>query len=228
MNDLLQYLAKYETWVYLLLGLSAIIYLRKLFIALQEGRSAMFGLERDISQRRIASASSVLILLFLMAVAEFILATFVSPGLSASQALATPTLNLEATPFPAETQPVSENGTLVPTIAYTPTAAGTGCTTGVLEWTDPKHGGEVSGVVALKGIIQIPNFGFYKYEFAPVGSDSWTTIAAGNTLDAEGNIGNWDTSSLTPGDYQLRLVVTDNQAQAMTPCVIQVRVVAPE
>lgn len=233
MNELLQYLIKYESWIYLLLGLSAMLYLRRLLIALQEGRSAMFGLEKEISQRRITAASSVLILLFIMAVAEFVLATFVSSGLSASQALATPTLDLGATQQPTQAQSTGVGSpTLYPTILgqpdLPPAASGIGCVSGSLEWTDPQQGGSISGVVQLKGTIQIPNFGFYKYEFAPVGSDSWTTIAAGNVLDPEGNIGNWDTSQLTPGDYQLRLVVTDNQAQALTPCVIQVQVTAPE
>jgi hypothetical protein len=31
---------------------------------------------------------------------------------------------------------------------------------------------------------------------------------------------------LEPGDYMLRLVVTDNVGNALTPCAIQVRVVA--
>jgi len=43
----------------------------------------------------------------------------------------------------------------------------------------------------------------------------------------EGRLGTWDTSALAPGNYMLRLVVTDNQGIALTPCVIQVVVDAP-
>jgi hypothetical protein len=40
-------------------------------------------------------------------------------------------------------------------------------------------------------------------------------------------VGFWDTSTLTPGDYQLRLLVTDSQGQSYPPCVVPVRVSAP-
>jgi hypothetical protein len=40
----------------------------------------------------------------------------------------------------------------------------------------------------------------------------------------QGSLGQWDTTSVPPGDYQLRLVVTDNQGQALPACVISVRV----
>ena len=39
-----------------------------------------------------------------------------------------------------------------------------------------------------------------------------------------GPLGQWDTGTLAPGDYQLRLVVSDNQGQALPACVITVRV----
>ena len=39
--------------------------------------------------------------------------------------------------------------------------------------------------------------------------------------------GTWDTSQLVPGDYLLRLVVTDNVNNLFPACVISVRVVAP-
>jgi len=41
-------------------------------------------------------------------------------------------------------------------------------------------------------------------------------------LDAELNP--WDTTNLTPGDYQLRLVAINNLGEALPPCVIPVRV----
>jgi hypothetical protein len=73
--------------------------------------------------------------------------------------------------------------------------------------------------------VNISNFGFYKYEVAPQGSDTWATISAGRAIVNNGSLGRWDTTALTPGDYQLRLVVTDNQGQALQACVVPVRVV---
>jgi hypothetical protein len=91
----------------------------------------------------------------------------------------------------------------------------------------PEPGQEVSGTVTLVGTVDVGNFGFYKYEVAPQGSDTWATISAGRNVVRNGDIGLWDTSTLTPGDYQLRLEVTDNQGQAYPACIVPVRVLAP-
>ena len=93
--------------------------------------------------------------------------------------------------------------------------------------TSPEPGQEVSGTITLVGTVDVDNFGFYKYEVAPQGTESWATISAGRDIEKNGDLGLWDTSTLTPGDYQLRLEVTDNQGQAYPPCVISVRVIAP-
>ena len=83
----------------------------------------------------------------------------------------------------------------------------------------------MKGTVELIGTVNIPNFGFYKYEVAPQGSDTWATISAGREIINQWQLGSWITTALTPGDYQLRLVVTDNQGQALPACVVPVRVV---
>jgi hypothetical protein len=78
--------------------------------------------------------------------------------------------------------------------------------------------------VDIQGTASVPNFGFYKYEVAPLNSDTWATISAGRDVVVAGSLGKWDTTALTPGDYQLRLVVTDNQGKSLPPCVILIRV----
>ncbi len=59
-----------------------------------------------------------------------------------------------------------------------------------------------------------------------MGSEEWMTIAAGNEIKIDGELNPWDTTSLTPGDYQLRLVATNNLGEALPPCIIPVRVLA--
>jgi len=71
----------------------------------------------------------------------------------------------------------------------------------------------------------VPNFGFYKYEYAAQGSETWSTILAGNKPVIAGILGTWDTTEITPGDYQLRLVVSDNTGVELPACIIHVRVV---
>jgi len=91
--------------------------------------------------------------------------------------------------------------------------------------TDPKPGEEINGTITLTGSADIPNFGFYKYEIAPLGSNNWTTISAGATSVKDGELGKWDTTAITNGDYFLQLVILDNVGQALEPCVIAVRVI---
>jgi hypothetical protein len=40
----------------------------------------------------------------------------------------------------------------------------------------------------------------------------------------QGDLGTWDTRLVVPGEYALRLVVTDTVGNAPQPCVILVRV----
>jgi hypothetical protein len=91
--------------------------------------------------------------------------------------------------------------------------------------TAPEPGVEVSGTVEITGTANIPNFGFFKYEVAPMGSQDWATISAERKPKINEVLGQWNTSSLTNGFYFLRLVITDNVGAAMEPCVIAVRVV---
>ena len=80
-------------------------------------------------------------------------------------------------------------------------------------------------MVEISGTVNVPNFGFYKYEFAVPGSELWATISADREVVKNDSLGSWSTGTLVPGEYQLRLVVTDTQGQALPACVISVRVV---
>jgi hypothetical protein len=90
--------------------------------------------------------------------------------------------------------------------------------------TSPGPGDPVSGTVNITGTADVPNFGFYKYEVAPMGSQNWATIAASREPVRNEPLGDWNTASLTNGDYFLRLVITDNVGTSLEPCVIAVRV----
>ncbi len=105
--------------------------------------------------------------------------------------------------------------------------AGNGCVAGQVEVTDPQPNQNIQGEVQLVGTVNIPNFGFYKYEYKQAGSDTWSTIAAGNQVISQGNLGVWNTSLLVPGDYVLRIVVTDNKGQPLPACEVPVRIIAP-
>jgi hypothetical protein len=93
--------------------------------------------------------------------------------------------------------------------------------------TEPQPGAEVTDIIEIKGTANIENFGFYKYEIARPGETIWLTIQAGRQPVQDGDLGQWDTRTLATGEYQLRLVVTDNVGNSLPACVVQVRVNNP-
>jgi len=70
------FLADLEIPIYLILGVVGIVYLRRLAIAIEERRTSVFSLEREVAHSKVISATTVLVLLGLLAVGEFIVATF--------------------------------------------------------------------------------------------------------------------------------------------------------
>jgi hypothetical protein len=227
MQALLQLLKKYEVWIYVLSVLIGLVKLRQLILAYQEWRSSLFGIEREKAQQRFSTNLTLFLLVVLVAGLEVSLVSFVIPNYPAEKGqLPTATLDLSITPtvLPPVGTPGAANQTQQPTVAIKLTE---GCTTGAVEWSSPKNGAEIGGKVQLMGTVNIPNLGFYKYEYSQPGTDVWSTIAAGNKNIVNDLLGNWDTTLLVPGDYLLRLVVADNQNQLLPACIVSVRVVAP-
>jgi hypothetical protein len=230
MEELLPFLEKNEVWIYVLLGTVAIVYFRKLVIAWKEWQGTVFGLERESAQRRFSTSLTILVLLVLFVVVEFVIVSFVAPNRPQLAALPTPTLDLLATPtitvLPVMGAVRSEDTTAVaPTAIATIAAVQQGCIAGQIEWTYPQAGDTISATIELKGTVNVPNLGYYKYEYARPGEEIWKPIAAGNQPKMDGQIGFWNTSALDQGDYLLRLVVADNQDNLFPPCQIPVRVV---
>ena len=223
---LLHFFVNYAPLIYSLLALGLTLAIYRLIQARAEARQAVYGLEREIAQRHNIRAVTALSLVFFLAIAEAVLSVFLAPGMPGSSLLFTPTNNPLAIPtstLPPELQ--ATFGAITPVATMTPQAVG--CIPGQIDITSPKAGSVIRGQVLLKGSADIPNFGFFKYEFALLGTDIWTPIQAGNTPVQDGDLGPWDMTAITPGDYQLRLVVTNNQGDASPPCVVPLRVLAP-
>jgi hypothetical protein len=223
MAAIYQFLSTYEVLIYIVLAIGGLFASRWLWRSWSEWRRAVYSLEKEFALRRIGRAVAFLTLILVLFCGELITASFIVPSLPASFFLATPTLDLLATP----TGTISAE--LATQIALTPRpipkiSSDNGCVADKLAITFPKADTVISGIVDIQGTANIPNFGFYKYEVAPFNSDTWATISAGRDVVIDSSLGKWDTTALTPGDYQLRLVVTDNQGQSLPPCIIRIRV----
>lgn len=224
MQELFRFIGKYQDFLYLLLLLAGIYSLRWLWKAWKEWREAYFGLEREISMRRLGQAAAASLLVLVLLCGVFSIAIFVVPGLPAGILVATPTLDLLATPSDA----LSPNRTsLVGTTPAAPVAGSQGCIPGQLEITSPKPGDEISGIVTLVGTVALPNFAFYKNEVALRGTDNWTSISAQSETKQNEELGILNPTMFTPGDYLLRVVVLDNVNQVIGTCIITIRIKGP-
>ncbi len=222
MEELFRFLATYEVGIYIVIGVIVLIYLKRLIDAINALKLAQFGLEREVAQKSLRLSVTIIALVLLVGLSNFLLVSVASikfPGISR---VATPTIDLNATVEP-DLSAVTQTPEV---LQQTQTAiALTGCIPGELEWVQPVAGDEVSGSVELKGTVNIPNFGFYKYEYQMQGEDIWTPISAGNRPVIEDSFGGrWNTEQLEPGNYSLRLVVLDNQNNLLQPCVIDLKV----
>lgn len=227
METVYRFLATYEGLIYILLSLGGLFAFRWLWKSWREWHDSVFGLEREFAVRRMSQALMVSLLILFLFVGELFLASFIVPALPSTEILVTPTLDiLNQTEGIISSDPAIALTVMTPVSDLLSTAA-SGCKPGKIILTSPEPGQEVSGTVKLVGTVDVDNFGFYKYEVAPQGTEIWATISAGREPVRNGDVGLWDTSTLTPGDYQLRLEVTDNQGKPYPPCIIAVRVVAP-
>jgi hypothetical protein len=226
MEEALRFVRDNEIFIYLVLGIIAGWFLRKFLLAWRDLREAAFGLERETAQARLNWAASILVFVLILGVVEFALVAYVVPTVPGAAPLFTPTLDLLATPT-VTMDPNNTPDATTPTIGPTPPPGESSCIPGQITITTPENNGTVREVINIIGSANIPNFGFYKYETAPVNDPTWLTIQAGNTIVENDILGPWDTTRLNPGDYYLRLVVTDNSGQSLPPCIVQVRVEAP-
>jgi len=212
-------LDSYAPLVYIVLVIMGMYAFRNMIRSWREWSHAVFSLEREFALRRLGQATAFGLIVLFLFFSEFYISAFVVPVLPASDILSTPTLDMLATPV----------GTTVPNgdvilITPEPQSGMSGCVENEKMLTSPKPGEEINGTVTLTGSASISNFGFYKYEYAPVGTDNWVTISAGAKVIVDDELGKWDTTALTNGDYFLQLVIIDNVGNTIEPCVIAVRV----
>lgn len=224
MGPIYRTLANYEPLIYILLAIGALYVFRWMWRAWREWRDSVYGLEREFALRRLGQATAAAFLVLALIFTEFFIATFIAPSLPASDILATPTLNLLLTPA-GTLSPADATRVALSPVTQEVQSGMSGCVPDKIMISSPKSGTEVSGTIKITGTASIPNLAFYKYEVARQGTQEWATISAERKPVQNDQLGEWNTASLTNGDYFLRLVLTDNAGASIEPCVIAVRVV---
>ncbi|NPA31142.1 MAG: hypothetical protein GXO37_03995 [Chloroflexi bacterium] len=215
---MLSLLLRYERFLYLLLLVGLLLFIRRAWLAWNDLRSATFRLEEEHARQRlqqsvIGTLLSATLMLFL----------FMASALGG------------ASPAPAEPVPQSAAtpGTGTPPAALdTPTPAlpaveemESRCDPQRVFIAYPEDGAEIQGEIDIRGTASIENFGFYKVEFAPADQPLFLTIEVGRVPKVDDVLVQaWDTTMLPAGEYLLQLVVVDNTGQPLPPCRVRVRV----
>jgi hypothetical protein len=226
MEAILRFLTQYEILFYVLLGAVILIYVRKVYLAWRDWSEALFGLEKELAQRKINAGLSLVLFSILLVAGLFVINTFVTPSVPGVFQVATPTVDMTAQPTLITETPTVEATTqgLIPTLSA---FLNKGCVPGQVNWTYPLDGDGVSGQVELRGTVNILNLGYYKIEYSPIDQDNWIPIVAGRELVDNAPFGSlWNTSEMTPGDYKLRLVVSTNDDEKLPECEIKILVKA--
>ena len=76
----------------------------------------------------------------------------------------------------------------------------------------------------IVGSASIDNFEYYKFEFQDPDSGEWVFAGRYNTPVEQGVLGQWNSDTVSPGEYDFRLVVVDKTGNFPAPCVIRLRI----
>lgn len=228
MDAILRFLTQYEILFYILLGAVILVYVRKVYLAWRDWSMALFGLEKELAQRKINAGLSLVLFSTLLIIGLFVINTFVTPSVPGVFQVATPTVDLTEQPTLVIETPTIEATTqgLIPTLSA---FLNKGCVPGQVNWSYPLDGDGVSGQVELSGTVNITNLGYFKIEYSPIDQDNWIPILAGREVVDHAPFGSlWNSADLTPGDYKIRIVVFTNQQEKLPECEIKILVKAVE
>jgi hypothetical protein len=234
MVEALRFFREYETVIYFILGTGVIVYGWRFWSAWQEMRGSIFELEQINAQRRLNQSAISIFIFLVVGFIVFSLVTFVSPVITPEFVLgnaqdilptdvAVPTESLD-TDIPTSTDVVTvlPTATPLPTVVISPE----NCIPERIYITSPKPNEEVSGVITVEGVVNVEDFGFYKFELASAHEEIWKPIQVFRSLVREEGplYEDWDTSIWPPGAYVIQIVVTESDGTAYPPCRIPIRI----
>jgi hypothetical protein len=226
----LTFLQDYEMVAFYLLGLIGLRFLFLLAVAQFRLAKAKFGLEQELFQGQRNGALAKLALTILAGVGIYLAVQY---GLPEAQRV--------------ERLHNVADAVNLPTVTPTPTPLElfgvdvSGCNNPKARILSPRPGEAVKGDVTIQIIADIPDFAFFKLELgSPDEPDAWVTLyttdrtAATGTppsggsacSSAEGFCWVWDSTTVTPGVYHLRLTVLAADLTYPPPCVVPIQVLS--
>ncbi len=219
MLTFLTFLRDYEIAGYYLLGLISLWYIYLLIAAQIQLSKTIFGLERTLFLRRRTGALGRLALVAVIVGAIYAAVHIGLPQAQIAEQIHQATIAAHQ-PTPTLTPtPIEQFGVDV-----------SGCTNPKAAILQPKAGDTVKGKISIRITADIDNFAFYKIELSRADEpDVWSTLYNDNAAAtaAEPSNWTWDSATVPPGVYHLRLTVMAADLTFPTPCVIPIQVLAP-
>jgi hypothetical protein len=238
MTVLVKLIADYAVWLYVLMGLVALLFLRAYLVARRERDNSIFALERESASGRMAQATIAFLFTLILIGGVFYTSQTLVEEIPLPEVTPTPTALIvlppsptppPLLPTPTPTETPRPRPTLPPLETVTPTTEASqgipaGCPNPGVRISEPGTGATVSGVIRIIGSANIPDFWYYKFEFRGNGFGDWTFIQRFETPINGGILGAWDTRSVPSGDYEFRLVVVDKTGNYPEPCRVSLSV----
>ncbi len=217
---MLSLLVRYDRFLYLLLLVGLLLFMRRAWLAWNDLRSATFRLEEEHARQRLQQSVMGMLLS-----ASLMLFVFMVSALSLSPPTAPTSLASDLTPLPLGTgTPAAPEATPTPALPALEEMESQ-CDPQHVFIAYPQDGAQVRGEIDIRGTAAIENFGFYKVEFAPADQPLFLTIEVGRTPKTDAVlVAGWDTDLLPPGEYVLQLVVIDNAGNPWPPCRVRFQV----
>ncbi len=90
----------------------------------------------------------------------------------------------------------------------------------------PRQGEGVKGRIEITGYIKASNYSGYEVDFADESNEvpGWYPISGGTKIGADGLLSIWDTTTISDGNYSIRLTVSLNDGSTSTDTVTGIRV----
>ncbi len=218
MTDVVLLIAKYQVWIYALLGVGGLVYVYHVAQARRRIHRTLFGLEKEAALQKQNRALVMLILLLALAISVAVINRYIAPNVGLLLASPAPVTAATAAPSPSPIRPQAIPGPLV--------VDSSGCQNPGATLVEPKPKTQIAGSFEVRGTADIDNFAFYTFEISgPNTNGAWVSLYVGNTPVVNGTLGTFDSSAYEAGEYAFRLVVKDSAGNFPLPCVVTVTLV---
>ncbi len=210
----LEWLARYEIYVYGVMAVGAAWCVYGIVQAARRLEDTPFGLERAEAEQTRTQAVVGLAALAILAGGLFWSTRYGMLTLSGSVVIPpTPTLVLTPTP-------ITDGGAIA--------VDSSGCNE-TLIISQPADGTLINTTYEILGTVNTPNLAFYKLELSGAATNgNWVTITVNTTPVMNGVLlPSFSPNPYTPGNYAMRLIAFDNDGNSAPPCAVAVSLDRP-